>query len=66
MYHYSNQFETIVAQGSNKLEIPAGITAEVFQYYGYNADAGLAMIPATGATRNSPALVQVFETRLRE
>jgi len=54
VYHYSNQFETIVAQGSNKLEIPAGITAEVFQYYGYNADAGLAMIPATGSNAEFP------------
>jgi len=42
-------FETIVAQGSNKLEIPAGITAGVFTYYGYNEDAGLAMIPPTGS-----------------
>ena len=42
-------FETVVAQGSHRLEIPAGITAGVFTYYGYNEDAGLAMIPATGS-----------------
>ncbi|MEO8053104.1 MAG: phosphatase, partial [Acidobacteriota bacterium] len=41
--------ETIVAQGSNKLEIPSGVTAGVFTYYGYNADPGLAMIPVTGS-----------------
>ena len=41
--------QTIVAQGSMKLEIPAGVTAGVFTYYGYNQDPGLAMIPAMGS-----------------
>ncbi len=42
-------FQTIVAQGSVLLEVPAGVTTGVFKYYGYNADSGLAMIPATGS-----------------
>ena len=43
--------ETIVAQGSNKLEIPAGITAGVFKYYGYNDDGVNAMVPTVPGSR---------------
>jgi hypothetical protein len=42
-------FQTILAQGSMKLEIPAGVTAGVFTHYGYNQEPGLAMIPAFGS-----------------
>lgn len=43
--------ETIVAQGSNKLEIPAGVTAGVFKYYGYNDDGVNGMVPTVPGSR---------------
>lgn len=43
--------ETIVAQGSYLMEIPAGITPSVFKYYGYNDDGISAMVPAVPGSR---------------
>ena len=43
--------ETIVAQGSNKIEVPAGITPGVFKYYGYNDDGVNAMVPTVPGSR---------------
>src|SRR5438128_4644742 len=44
-------FSTPVAQGSNALEIPAGVTAGVFTYYGYNTDGGTSMVPTVPGSR---------------
>ncbi|MEQ1947266.1 MAG: phosphatase [Bryobacteraceae bacterium] len=43
--------QTVVAQGSMRLEIPSGITAGVFKYYGYNDDGVNAMVPTASGSR---------------